>query len=193
MKTSGPASALDALRRGCDLKLMLSEAQAASHKQIVTFQQLRDEVYNELCNVDQVAGIKDMLGDGDSATYSTIVDSKPYGDECVPKKLECIGHVQKRVGSRLRRLKNTYKGTKLSDGKGLAGKGRLTDGKIDVLQNYYGLANVNECLNARSVSLAMPFQKMVSMDTAATVMPFVGKKGFLTDFEVLRGQPTDTD
>ena len=83
---------------------------------------------------------KDMLGDGDSATYSSIVDSKPYGDECVPKKLECIGHVQKRVGSRLRMLKNTYKGRKLSDGKGLAGKGRLTDAKIDVLQNYYGLA-----------------------------------------------------
>ena len=28
---------------------------------------------------------------------------------------------------------------KLSDGKGLAGKGRLTDEKIDILQNYYGL------------------------------------------------------
>ena len=58
METSGPASALDALRRDCDLKSMLAKAQAASHKQIVTFQQLRDEVYNELCNVDQVAGIK---------------------------------------------------------------------------------------------------------------------------------------
>jgi hypothetical protein len=39
-----------------------------------------------------------------------------------------------------RRLKNTNKGRKLSDGKGLSGKGRLTDGKIDVMQNYYGLA-----------------------------------------------------
>ena len=29
---------------------------------------------------------------------------------------------------------------KLADGKGLTGKGRLTDSKIDVLQNYYGLA-----------------------------------------------------
>ena len=54
--------------------------------------------------------------------------------------MECIGHVQKRVGSRLRKLKNKSKGVKLADGKGLAGKGRLTDGKIDVLQNYYGLA-----------------------------------------------------
>ena len=82
----------------------------------------------------------DMLGDGDSSTYNSIVESKPYGDDCVPNKLECIGHVQKRVGSRLRRLKNSKKGVKLSDGKGLGGKGRLTDGKIDVLQNYYGIA-----------------------------------------------------
>ena len=29
---------------------------------------------------------------------------------------------------------------KLSDGKGISGKGQLTDGKIDVLENYYGLA-----------------------------------------------------
>ena len=28
----------------------------------------------------------------------------------------------------------------MADGKGLAGKGRLPDAKIDILQNYYGLA-----------------------------------------------------
>jgi hypothetical protein len=81
-----------------------------------------------------------MLGDGDSSTYNTIVDREPYGDHCIPEKLECIGHVQKRVGSRLRKLKTSNKGLKLADGKGLAGKGRLTDAKIDILQNYYGLA-----------------------------------------------------
>ena len=83
---------------------------------------------------------KDMLGDGDSSTYSAILECKPYGEDCIPNKLECIGHVQKRVGSRLRRLKSTNKGRKLSDGKGISGKGRLTTGKMDVLQNYYGLA-----------------------------------------------------
>jgi hypothetical protein len=88
-----------------------------------------------------------MLGDGDSSTHNSIVQSKPYGEECTPDKMECIGHVQKRVGSRLRRLKNANKGVKLSDGKGLSGKGRLTTGKIDILQNYYGLAvrnNLND-------------------------------------------------
>ncbi|CAB3997757.1 Hypothetical predicted protein [Paramuricea clavata] len=65
---------------------------------------------------------KDMLGDGDSATYNKIVQRKPYGDECIPKKLECIGHVQKRVGSRLRKLKSANKGLKLADGKGQMAK-----------------------------------------------------------------------
>ena len=43
----------------------------------------------------------DMLGDGDSSTHNSVVESKPYGDDSIPRKLECIGHVQKRVGSRL--------------------------------------------------------------------------------------------
>ena len=89
---------------------------------------------------------RDVLGDRDSSTYNNIVARQPYGEECVPNKMECIGHVRKRVGSRLRRLKNQNKGVKLADGKGLASKGRLTDGKIDGFQNYYGLA-VRENLN----------------------------------------------
>lgn len=47
-------------------------------------------------------------------------------------KLECIGHVQKRVECHLRKLKKTVSG--------LGGKGRLTDAFIDRLQNYYGIA-----------------------------------------------------
>lgn len=47
-------------------------------------------------------------------------------------KQECIGHVQKRVGTALRKLKK--------DNPGLGGKGKLTDVRIDKLQNYYGIA-----------------------------------------------------
>lgn len=82
-----------------------------------------------------------FLDDGDSSSYPTIRDAK-YGEEVVIQKLECIGHIQKRVGFRLRRLKQKSNSTKLklSDGKGLGGKGRLTDAHIDLLQTYYGLA-----------------------------------------------------
>ena len=43
------------------------------------------------------------IGDRDSKTYTGLVNSHPYDDVEVIKK-ECIGHVQKRMGSRLRNL-----------------------------------------------------------------------------------------
>lgn len=71
----------------------------------------------------------DYYGDGDSKAFVAVKDM--YGVNTV-KKLECIGHIQKRVGNHLRKLKKTIKG--------LGGKGKLTDRFIDKLQNYYGIA-----------------------------------------------------
>ncbi|GFX11666.1 uncharacterized protein TNCV_4340121 [Trichonephila clavipes] len=68
-------------------------------------------------------------GDGDSKGFISVKDT--YGKNSVTK-YECIGHVQKRVGARLRKLK--------SKNKNLSGKGKLTDSFIDRLQNYYGIA-----------------------------------------------------
>ncbi|XP_035228868.1 uncharacterized protein LOC118200978 [Stegodyphus dumicola] len=79
------------------------------------------------------------IGDGDSRTFPAIRDSKPYDDETV-SKLECVGHVQKRMGTRLRKLKQDYRCKKLEDGKPLSGKGRLTDTMINRLTQYYGNA-----------------------------------------------------
>lgn len=80
------------------------------------------------------------LGDGDSKAYKTVCESKPYGEDVQIEKLECVGHVQKRLGSRLRKLKKEMKGKRLEDGKVIGGAGRLTDSEIDKLQTYYGLA-----------------------------------------------------
>ena len=52
----------------------------------------------------------------------------------VVEKKECVGYVQKRLGTALRKLKK--------EKKGLGGKGKLTDNMIDKLQNYYGIANL---------------------------------------------------
>ncbi|XP_065678497.1 uncharacterized protein LOC136093423 [Hydra vulgaris] len=81
------------------------------------------------------------LGDGDSKAFSDIQKQNPYGKEIT--KLECVGHIQKRVGARLRKLKATNKSL-LSDGKKLGGVGRLTDKKINKLQNYFGIA-IRQC------------------------------------------------
>lgn len=71
------------------------------------------------------------IGDGDSKTFKQIFEAEPYDDLIVQKK-ECIDHVQKRMGTRLRNLKKNTKG--------LGGKGKLTAKLIDELAIYYGLA-----------------------------------------------------
>ena len=38
------------------------------------------------------------IGDGDSSSFSKVVDSNPYPGTKV-NKLECVGHVQNRVGA----------------------------------------------------------------------------------------------
>ncbi|XP_039302928.1 uncharacterized protein LOC120357167 [Solenopsis invicta] len=72
------------------------------------------------------------IGDGDSKTYKGIVESKPYGENVQIRKKECIGHVQKRMGTRLRQTKKNHKG--------IGGKNKLTAKMIDKLALYYGLA-----------------------------------------------------
>ncbi|GFY12280.1 uncharacterized protein TNCV_283831 [Trichonephila clavipes] len=80
------------------------------------------------------------LGDGDSKAFDNIVKNQVYGDNCTITKLEGVGHAMKWMGSRLRRFKAKMRGQKLSDGKALCGKNRLTEASIDQLQTYYGLA-----------------------------------------------------
>ncbi|GFU26549.1 uncharacterized protein TNCV_1836871 [Trichonephila clavipes] len=71
----------------------------------------------------------EYYGDGDSKGFLQVKDT--YGENSVTK-LECIGHIKKRVGSRLRKLKRNTKE--------LGGKGKLTDKLIDKLKNYYKYA-----------------------------------------------------
>lgn len=70
-----------------------------------------------------------FYGDGDSKSHATVKYIYP---DLTIEKLECIGHVQKRVGNRLRNLRKKVKS--------ITGKGKLTLHAIDKLQNYYGIA-----------------------------------------------------
>lgn len=64
------------------------------------------------------------IGDGDSKTFKDITDAKPYEDFIILKK-ECIDHVQKQIGTRLRNLKKNVRG--------LGRRGKLTRKLIDKL------------------------------------------------------------
>ena len=82
------------------------------------------------------------VGDGDTSSFKDVKDSKPYGNDVEIVKLECLGHVQKRMGTRLRDLRKTMKSVMLPGEKkpGVHGAGRLSDKNINLLQNYYGMA-----------------------------------------------------
>ncbi|GFU66589.1 uncharacterized protein TNCV_3335701 [Trichonephila clavipes] len=106
------------------------------------------------------------LGDGDSKGFLTIKEAKVYGDTEV-EKLECIGHVQKRMGTRLRNILKMSKGIKLSDGKNISGRGRLTLKEVDSIQHYYGLAirkNLSSVEDVKRAIWAIYFHKLSTED-----------------------------
>jgi len=89
----------------------------------------------------------EYIGDGDSKNFALIQNT--YEGIQVVKK-ECVGHVQKRMGTRLRNLKKNVKG--------LGGRGRLTDSLIDRFQNYHGIAirsNVGDIENMKKAIYAV--------------------------------------
>ena len=96
---------------------------------------------------------------------TSMTTSHNYGDVVIEKK-ECVGHVQKRLGTQLRNLKKS--GKRDSKGKPIrfGGRGRLTDKVIDQLQIYYGGAirgNRND-LDGMERSIWAIFYHSVSTD-----------------------------
>ena len=71
-------------------------------------------------------------GDGDSKAYEAVKFIYDTGKPV--QNFECIGHHQKRIGCRLRKLKKGTKGLK-----------ELTRILIDKLQNYFGIALRANC------------------------------------------------
>ena len=101
------------------------------------------------------------FGDGDSSSFNAIKNIYPG---VLSQKYECLGHYQKRVGNRLRKLRQRVKGLggkskvkevikTTADGKITKTKqkprGKLTDNVINILQNYFGIAL---CSGAKTVA-----------------------------------------
>ena len=109
-----------------------------------------------------------FVGDGDSGCYGAVSKKchEKYGDNYTVVKEECVGHVQKRMGSGLREFKRKKKGFKLSDNKTVGGRNRLTDKIIDKMQNYYGQAIRNNIgdLEGMKKSISAIFKHMIRKD-----------------------------
>ena len=44
----------------------------------------------------------EYLGDDDTSSFKKVIDAKPYEKQSIStSKLECVGHVQKQLGTRL--------------------------------------------------------------------------------------------
>lgn len=73
---------------------------------------------------EDLHGVKYLsyIGDSDCKTYKGIVESQPYGENIMIIEKECVGYIQKRMGSRFRNIKK--------DKKGLEKRGKI-DGKIN--------------------------------------------------------------
>ena len=97
------------------------------------------------------------VGDGDSSSFGMVTKSmrETFGDDYVVIKEDCVGHIQKRMGTNLRNYKRSYQRQKLPDGNAVGGRGRLTDAVIDNFQNYYGAAIRSNCGNVKSMQNAI--------------------------------------
>lgn len=98
------------------------------------------------------------IGDGDTKTFKQLVDSKPYNDNPVVKKKECVLHVKKRMFKRakeakkqltlLKKAKKALEKTNEKDKKKAAAKNKepvektlsLTGAVMSKLSLYYQLA-----------------------------------------------------
>ena len=83
-----------------------------------------------------------------SVTFKAFTSVESVYDGCKIEKLDCVGHVQKRMA---------LKATKRADGKTIGGKGNLTEGKIKQLQKYYGLAIHQNTLSQRNQRLMLQY------------------------------------
>ncbi|GFT19867.1 uncharacterized protein TNCV_4993071 [Trichonephila clavipes] len=104
----------------------------------------------------------------------------PYGDDHLIQKIECVGYVQKRMGSRLRKLKLVYGKKKLSDGRTIGAKSRLTDSLIAKLAHYYG--NAIRCNSTSVKKCGKPFG-MFGVILAALMMNRC--TGFVLQIQIL--------
>ena len=100
------------------------------------------------------------IGDGDSASHKGILEAALYADILVEKS-DCIGHIEKRMGSAPRKLVSKNKGKEIiptpgeTKRRGIHGKNGLTKKTMDQIQNYYGMAIRSNIGNKTSMITAI--------------------------------------
>ena len=106
------------------------------------------------------------LGDGDSKSYKFVSEADPPIYDIPIEKIECCGHVQKRIGKRLFDKVNECRGKVYTVDKkkikGIGGAGKLTKAAIKRIQGHYGGAirkNVNDLEKMKKAIWAILFHR----------------------------------
>ena len=81
-----------------------------------------------------------MISDGDSKIFKLLSDQLSYGVSNLVSKHECVGNVQKRMGTALREKAKEKFVNERGERVRMRGKGRITDKTIKLLTRYYGKA-----------------------------------------------------
>ncbi|GBN36160.1 hypothetical protein AVEN_162051-1 [Araneus ventricosus] len=68
-------------------------------------------------------GVRYLSYIGDASTFKAVCEDKPYGINTTIERVECVCHVQKRMGTRLRKLKKDMKRKKIAGRKTIGGRG----------------------------------------------------------------------
>ena len=79
-----------------------------------------------------------LLSDGDAKTFNQLTALKPYGEDFMVEKEECVNHVSKRLGTALRSVITDCK--KKGVTLGGRGRGQLTQNAVRKLTIYYNRA-----------------------------------------------------
>ncbi|KAK8384226.1 hypothetical protein O3P69_009164 [Scylla paramamosain] len=125
--------------------------------------------YEVLCNYCNTCQLNKQHRDGDSSAYNAVCtqnNGRSLYDNVTVVKEECLNHVGKRLGSRLRKMKNevaTYKQTKTGKWRKQSSLGSinmLTDTVINKLQQYYSMA-IRSSVGTDNLYLAkIPYEKL---------------------------------
>jgi len=124
------------------------------------------------------------LGDGDSKAFSAVKDAMPYGPDTTIEKLECVGHVQKRMGTMLLSKVEQCKGKEFSwrgrKHRGIGGLGKLNKSTIMAIQVQYGIAirnNIGDLEGMKRCIWAIWHHKNKNHSDCGTSCPAVNGTG----------------
>ncbi|CAF1453077.1 unnamed protein product [Rotaria sordida] len=101
----------------------------------------KEMIYEMFCRSLPKYDIKyiSYIGDGDAKVHKYLTTNPPYPGVII-KKLEDTNHFAKRMLTRIKKIKQENKNEVLSDGKKIAGKGRLTDADAIKFKIYFAKA-----------------------------------------------------